>query len=36
MATHARGLAPAMAWPVVASAYIELARRLVATRLAVA
>jgi glycosyltransferase involved in cell wall biosynthesis len=36
MATHARGLAPAMAWPVVASAYIELARRLVATGLAVA
>ena len=36
MATHARGLAPALAWPVVASAYLELAQRLVAESLAVA
>jgi glycosyltransferase involved in cell wall biosynthesis len=36
MASHARGLAPAMAWPVVAHAYVELAQRLVAERLAVA
>jgi polysaccharide biosynthesis protein PslF len=36
MASHARGLAPAMAWPVVAHAYVELAQRLVAARLAVA
>jgi glycosyltransferase involved in cell wall biosynthesis len=36
MATHARELAPAMAWPVVASAYVKLSQRLVAARLAVA
>ncbi|WP_319450690.1 MULTISPECIES: glycosyltransferase [unclassified Mycobacterium] len=36
MASHARGLAPAMAWPVVAHAYVELGQRLVAARLAVA
>jgi glycosyltransferase involved in cell wall biosynthesis len=36
MVSHARGLAPAMAWPVVAHAYVELAQRLVAARLAVA
>ena len=36
MATQARGLAPAMAWPVVAQAYVELGQRLVASRLAVA
>lgn len=36
MATHARGLAPAMAWPVVAHAYVELGQRLVAARMAVA
>jgi polysaccharide biosynthesis protein PslF len=36
MASHARDLAPAMAWPVVAHAYVELAQRLVAARLAVA
>lgn len=36
MATRARELAPAMAWPVVAGTYIELAQRLVAARLAVA
>ncbi|VEG51735.1 group 1 glycosyl transferase [Mycolicibacterium aurum] len=36
MASEARGLAPAMAWPVVANAYVGLAQRLVAARLAVA
>ena len=36
MATQARGLAPAMAWPVVVQAYVELGQRLVASRLAVA
>jgi glycosyltransferase involved in cell wall biosynthesis len=36
MASHARDLAPALAWPVVAHAYVELAQRLVAARLAVA
>jgi polysaccharide biosynthesis protein PslF len=36
MATRARDLAPAMAWPVVASAYVGLAQRLVAARLALA
>jgi polysaccharide biosynthesis protein PslF len=36
MATHARELARAMAWPVVARAYIELGQRLVAASLAVA
>lgn len=36
MASHARELAPAMAWPVVADAYVELAQRLVAERMAVA
>jgi glycosyltransferase involved in cell wall biosynthesis len=36
MATHARGLAPAMAWPVVAQAYVKLGQGLVAARLAVA
>jgi glycosyltransferase involved in cell wall biosynthesis len=36
MASRARDLAPAMAWPVVAHAYVELAQRLVAARLAVA
>jgi polysaccharide biosynthesis protein PslF len=34
MASEARGLAPTMAWPVVADAYLEHARRLVAARLA--
>ena len=36
MASQARDLAPAMAWPVVARAYVGLAQRLVAARLAVA
>jgi len=36
MATHARELAPAMAWPVVAGAYVKLSQRIVAARLAVA
>lgn len=36
MASEARGLAPAMAWPVVTNAYVSLAQRLVAARLAVA
>ena len=36
MASEARGLAPSMAWPVVASAYVSLAQRLVAARLAAA
>jgi len=36
MATHARALAPAMAWPVVAGAYVKLSQQLVAARLAVA
>jgi glycosyltransferase involved in cell wall biosynthesis len=36
MASEARGLAPAMAWPVVANAYVSLAQRLVAARLAAA
>ncbi|MDG4663679.1 glycosyltransferase [Mycobacterium sp. 236(2023)] len=36
MASEARGLAPAMAWPVVANAYVVLAQRLVAERLAAA
>jgi hypothetical protein len=36
MAFAARELAPAMAWPVVASAYIALAQRLVAERQAAA
>jgi glycosyltransferase involved in cell wall biosynthesis len=36
MASEARELAPAMAWPVVADAYLSLARRLVAARPAVA
>jgi glycosyltransferase involved in cell wall biosynthesis len=36
MASEARGLAPAMAWPVVAKAYVSLAQRLVAARLAAA
>lgn len=36
MASEARGLAPAMAWPVVAKAYVGLAQRLVAARLAAA
>jgi len=36
MASEARELAPTMAWPVVADAYLTLARRLVAARLAVA
>lgn len=34
MASEARELAPTMAWPVVADAYLEHARRLVAARLA--
>lgn len=34
MASEARQLAPAMAWPVVADAYLVMARRLVAARLA--
>jgi len=34
MASEARDLAPAMAWPVVANAYLALAQRLVAARLA--
>jgi glycosyltransferase involved in cell wall biosynthesis len=36
MASEARELAPTMAWPVVADAYLDLGRRLVAARLAVA
>ena len=36
MASQARELAPAMAWPVVANAYVTLAQRLVAARLAAA
>jgi polysaccharide biosynthesis protein PslF len=36
MASEARGLAPSMAWPVVANAYVSLAQRLVAARLAAA
>lgn len=36
MASEARGLAPAMAWPVVGAAYVALAQRLVAARLAAA
>lgn len=36
MASEARELAPAMAWPVVANAYLDLAQRLIATRLAAA
>ena len=36
MASHARGLAPSMAWPVVANAYVTLAQQLVAARLAAA
>jgi len=34
MASEARSMAPAMAWPVVANAYVTLAQRLVAARLA--
>ncbi|MCV7155052.1 glycosyltransferase [Mycolicibacterium pyrenivorans] len=36
MASQARELAPAMAWPVVANAYVTLAQRLVAARLSAA
>ena len=36
MASEARDLAPALAWPVVANAYVSLAQRLVAARLAAA
>ena len=36
MASEARDLAPAMAWPVVANAYLTLGQRLVAARLAAA
>ncbi len=36
MESQARGLAPTMAWPVVADAYVDLAQRLVAARSAVA
>lgn len=36
MASQARGLAPSMAWPVVADGYLTLAQRLVAARLAAA
>ncbi len=36
MAMRARDLAPTMSWPVVAKAYLELGRRLVAARLVVA
>lgn len=36
MASEARGMAPAMAWPVVANDYVTLAQRLVAARLAIA
>jgi hypothetical protein len=32
MATEARGLAPTIAWPVVANAYLGVAQRLVASR----
>jgi glycosyltransferase involved in cell wall biosynthesis len=35
MAAEARGLAPDMAWPVVAAAYLRLARQLIAKRPAV-
>jgi polysaccharide biosynthesis protein PslF len=34
MASEARELAPTMAWPIVANAYVGLAQRLLATRLA--
>ena len=36
MESQARGLAPTMAWPVVAGAYVNLAQRLVAARIAAA
>jgi glycosyltransferase involved in cell wall biosynthesis len=36
MASQAREMAPSMAWPVVADAYVGLAQRLVAARMAVA
>ncbi len=36
MASEARDLAPGLAWPVVANAYLTLAQRLVAARLAAA
>lgn len=36
MASRARGLAPTLAWPVVAQAYATLAQRVMAARLAVA
>jgi glycosyltransferase involved in cell wall biosynthesis len=36
MATEARGLAPAIAWPVVADAYVVVAQRLLASQPAVA
>jgi len=36
MASEARDLAPAMAWPVVANAYLTVGQRLVAARLAAA
>ncbi|WP_370330688.1 glycosyltransferase [Mycolicibacterium hippocampi] len=36
MASQARNLAPAMAWPVVAGTYLTVGQRLVATRLAAA
>lgn len=36
MASEARGLAPAMSWPVVGTGYVALAQQLVADRLAVA
>jgi glycosyltransferase involved in cell wall biosynthesis len=32
MATEARGLAPTIAWPVVANAYVDVAQRLVASQ----
>ena len=32
MAAEARGLAPAIAWPVVANAYVGVAQRLLATQ----
>jgi len=32
MATEARGLAPRVAWPVVANAYVGVAQRLVASQ----
>jgi hypothetical protein len=34
MASEARELAPTIAWPIVANAYVALAQRLLATRLA--